>query len=72
MSANTYRIRVEGHLDELEAGWFEGLQIVNEPNGETTLTGPVVDQAALHGLINRVFSLNLILVSVGRVEADRN
>jgi hypothetical protein len=62
-----YCIRVQAHLDDDQADWFEGMTIANEPGGEATLTGPVVDQAALHGLLNRVFSLNLILISVNRL-----
>jgi len=62
-----YQLRVKDHLDGEWAEWFAPLQIVNEPNGEATLTGPVVDQAALHGLINKVFGLNLEVISVMRV-----
>jgi hypothetical protein len=67
MSATMYCIRVQAHLDDDQASWFEGMKIANEPGGEATLTGPVVDQAALHGLLNQVFSLNLTLISVSRV-----
>jgi hypothetical protein len=70
MSATMYCIRVQAHLDDDLAGWFEGMKIANEPAGDATLTGPVVDQAALHGLLNQVFSLNLTLISVGRVGGE--
>lgn len=63
----TYQMRVKGHLETEWAEWFDGLTIVNEPNGEATLTGPVRDQAALNGLLNKVFGLNLELISVMRV-----
>jgi hypothetical protein len=63
----TYQMRVKGHLETEWAEWFDGLTIVNEPNGEATLTGPVRDQAALNGLLNKVFGLNLELISVVRV-----
>jgi hypothetical protein len=63
-----YEIRVKGHLDNRWAGWFEGLTINLEENGETLLTGPVVDQAALHGLLRKVRDLALPLVSVIHVE----
>jgi hypothetical protein len=63
----TYQMRVRGHLETEWAEWFDGLTIVNEPNGEATLTGPVRDQAALNGLLNKVFGLNLELISVMRV-----
>jgi hypothetical protein len=60
--------RIQGHLDDRWAGWFEGLTISREDNGDTLLTGPVVDQAALHGLIKKVRDLGLPLVSVNRIE----
>ncbi len=62
-----YEIRIRGHLDERWANWFEGLTITLEANGETLLTGPVVDQAALHGLLKKVRDLGLPLLSVRRL-----
>ncbi len=61
-----YEIRVEGHLADCWSDWFDGLAIRNEPDGETVLTGLVVDQAALFGVLTRIHNLNLILVSVER------
>ena len=61
-------IRLEGHLDERWTDWFEGLTITREDNGETRLTGPVVDQTALHGLLRKVRDLGLPLISVNRLE----
>jgi hypothetical protein len=63
-------IRLQGHLDERWADWFEGLTITREDNGETRLTGPVVDQTALHGLLRKVRDLGLPLISVNRLEPD--
>ena len=67
----TYQIKVQGRLDERWAHWFDGMSIAFEPAGDgstvTTLTGPVVDQAALYGLINRIRDLGLLLISIGRV-----
>ncbi|MEM8533037.1 MAG: hypothetical protein AAGF95_19485 [Chloroflexota bacterium] len=57
-------IRVKGHLDNRWANWFEGMTITLEDNGSTLLTGPVVDQAALHGLLKKVRDLGIALVSV--------
>ena len=63
-----YEIRIKGHLDDRWADWFEGLTLTLEDNGETLLTGPVVDQAALHGLLRKVRDLGLPLVSVIQVD----
>jgi len=59
-----YEIRIKGHLDDRWAGWFEGLTITLEEDGDTLLTGPVIDQAALHGLLKRVRDLGMPLLSV--------
>jgi hypothetical protein len=63
-----YEIRVKGHLDNKWADWFGGLSITLEDNGDTLLTGPVVDQAALHGLLRQVRDLGMPLLSVMRVQ----
>ncbi len=63
-----YQIRVKGRLGPRWADWFAGLTITPEANGDTLLTGPVVDQAALHGLLRRVRDLGLPLLSVVRLE----
>jgi hypothetical protein len=66
-----YQIRIKGHLDPHWASWFEGLAITLEDNGETLLTGPLVDQAALHGLLRKVRDLGLPLLSVACVKASQ-
>ena len=63
-----YQIKVQGHLGHQWADWFEGLVITLEEDGTTVLTGPVVDQAALHGLLKKVRDLGLTLISVNPVE----
>src|SRR6266699_4517919 len=63
-----YEIRIKGHLDDKWAAWFGGLTLTTLDNGETLLTGPVVDQAALHGLLRKVRDLGVLLLSVSRVE----
>ena len=63
-----YQFRVRGRLGPRWAAWFEGLTITPEDNGDTLLTGPVVDQAALHGLLRRVRDLGVTLLSVTRLE----
>ena len=63
-----YQIRIKGHLGSEWTDWFGGLSITLEDNGDTLLTGPVVDQAALHGLLKKVRDLGMPLVSVSPVE----
>jgi len=63
-----YQIRIKGHLGRQWTDWFEGLTITLEEDGETLLTGPVVDDAALHGLLKKVRDLGMPLLSVNRVE----
>ena len=63
-----YEIRVAGHLPPQWADWFDGLAITLEEDGDTLLTGPVIDQATLHGLLKKVRDLGLPLLSVNPVE----
>ena len=65
-----YEIRVKGHLDQRWSAWFDGMTITNEANGDAIISGPLVDQAALHSLLIKVYNLNLTLLSVLRIEAD--
>jgi hypothetical protein len=62
-----YQIRIKGHLGSQWTDWFGGLTITLEDNGETLLTGPVVDQAALHGVLKKVRDLAMPLISVSPV-----
>jgi hypothetical protein len=66
-----YEIRLKGHLDDQWSEWFEGLTITLEEDGDTLLIGPVVDQAALHGLLKKVRDLGMSLVSVNFVNPGR-
>ena len=66
-----YAITVKGYLDVRWSEWFDGLTLTHTESGETILSGPVADQAALHGLLIKISDLNLTLVSVNRVEPDR-
>lgn len=59
-----YRIRIKGQLDNQWTDWFEGLTITLEDNGDTLITGPVIDQAALHGLLKKIRDLGIPLISV--------
>jgi hypothetical protein len=63
-----YEIRLKGHLASRWAAWFDGLSLSNETDGTTIICGPVADQAALHGLLQKVRDLGLPLVSVTQVQ----
>ena len=66
-----YQIRIKGHMGGQWKDWFGGLAITLEDNGDTLLTGPVIDQAALHGLLRKVRDLGMPLVSVSPVLLDK-
>jgi hypothetical protein len=68
--AGRYEIRLEGRLDDRWAAWFEGLSLTRDADGTTVLRGPVADQAALHGLLQKVRDIGLPLVSVNCVELE--
>jgi hypothetical protein len=68
--AGRYEIRLTGRLDAHWAAWFDGLTVSHETDGTTVISGPIADQAALHGVLQRVRDLGLPLVSVIRVEPD--
>jgi hypothetical protein len=63
-----YHIRVKGNLDPKWADWFDGLVLTSPGNGETLLNGMVSDQAALHGILNKINRLGLFLILVARVD----
>ncbi|WP_411720161.1 hypothetical protein [Mycetocola sp.] len=65
-----YEIRLVGQLDQRWSDWFEGFTLTNETDGTTTLTGPVLDQAALHGLLRRVCDLGVTLISVNVLDSN--
>ncbi|MCC6456150.1 MAG: hypothetical protein IT328_14445 [Caldilineaceae bacterium] len=67
-----YQIRLKGHLGRQWAASFESLTLTLEENGETLLTGPVADQAALYGLLRKVRDLGLPLLSVTHIEPDQS
>ncbi len=62
--AMIYHIRVQGHLDPSWSAWFDGFMITNEANGTAVLTGAIVDQAALHGVLLKVRDLGIPLIAV--------
>jgi hypothetical protein len=65
-----YEIRVRGVLDDHWSAWFDGLELRSEPGGATVLAGPVADQAALHGLLAKVWDLGLPLLSIHRIDPE--
>jgi hypothetical protein len=68
---NRYQIRIQGHLDAHWDDWLEGLAVTNEADGTTTLSGVVIDQARLHGLLGRIGGLGMTLISVNVIEGDQ-
>jgi hypothetical protein len=65
-----YVIRIKGHLDARWATWFDGMTLTNESDGRATIVGPVVDQAALHGLLQKLRDVGIPLISLEQVETD--
>jgi hypothetical protein len=66
-----YEIRVQGRLESRWAAWFDGMTLTPRSDGTTTIHGPVVDQAALHGLLRKLRDVGLPLVSVIQVDPDQ-
>jgi hypothetical protein len=71
MTQDTYSIRIRGYLDEERSDWFDGLTITHNGHGETILSGPIPDQAALHGVLLKIRDLGLPLLEV-IVNSSRN
>jgi hypothetical protein len=69
-ASGRYEVRLVGQLDQRWSHWFEGFALTNEIDGTTTLTGPVLDQAALHGLLRRVSDLGVTLLSVNMLDSN--
>lgn len=67
-----YQIRLQGHLDESWTDWFDGLTFKHESDGTTMLSGEVIDQAALHGLLKKVRDLGMPLLSVNCLDPDES
>ena len=65
-----YQFVLKGHLDDEWSEWFAGLTVTRADNGETILTGPVFDQAALHGVLTKIRDLGLPLLALTRLDAD--
>ena len=72
MTPAEYAIRVRGVLDPAWASWFEGMDIHSDRPGETVITGPVADQAALHGLLTKIRDLGLPLVSIHQLPQEES
>ena len=69
--AGRYEIRVQGRLEARWAAWFDGMALTPESDGTTTIHGPVVDQAALHGLLRKLRDVGLPLISVTQIHAHQ-
>ncbi len=70
VQSDRYVIRLKGQLDQRWSDWFEGFTLTTESDGTTTLTGTVIDQAALHGLLRRVGDVGVVLISVNAVTSS--
>ncbi len=66
-----YQIRVQGQLDASWSDWLGGLTITPQPDKETLLAGPIVDQAALHGILDKLYAMNLTILAVIQVKRDQ-
>ena len=66
-----YEIRIRGHLASRWAAWFDGMTLTRQSDGTTSIHGPVIDQAALHGLLHKVRDIGLPLLSVTQLDSDR-
>ena len=66
-----YVIRIKGHLDDRWGAWFDGLSLVNEADGTTTIQGPIQDQAALHGLLQKLRDVGVPLISLTQAQPDQ-
>ena len=71
LTGKSYQIKVEGHLDENWADWFEGLTFTHESDGTTTINAENIDQATLHGLLKRIRDLGIPLLAVNRLNPDQ-
>ena len=68
--SETYKLRIQGHLQDKWAEEFEGLSITRESDGTTTICGPLPDQTALHSILFRIRNMNLKLISVSQIETN--
>lgn len=66
-----FQIRIQGHLGQQWAGWFDGFVIVLEEDGNTLISGPVIDQSALHGILKKIRDLGMPLLSVNSIDPDQ-
>jgi hypothetical protein len=71
MASDIYRITIKGHLDSEWSDWFDGLTVTLSDTGETILTGPIVDQTALHGVLSKIRDLGLPLLTLTRLAPER-
>jgi hypothetical protein len=66
-----FQIKIKGHLGQQWAGWFDGLTIALEEDGNTLLSGPIADQSALHGILKKIRDLGMPLLSVNTIDPDQ-
>ena len=69
---SVYQIKIRGHLDSQWSDWFNGLSVTTDQEGNTLITGPVVDDSALHGLLKRIRDLGMPLISCNQIQSEED
>jgi len=71
MDGELYEIKIAGHIGQSWSEWLGGLDICHTPDGQTLLSGLLLDQSALHGVLQKIRDMGLILITVNRIETDK-
>lgn len=71
MNGEQYEIKVAGHVGQSWSEWLDGLAIYHTPDGQTLLSGPLIDQSALHGILQKIRDMGLVLIAVNKIETEK-